>query len=260
MSLEKASFENKTVLVTGGANGIGYAIAEKFDRLGAKTVIVDIQREQGEEAAHKLNNAIFIQADVSRRDTIVKMTDQAVAEVKRIDILINNAGASKHTKAFDISEENWDFCVDLMYSGFFFCSQAIGKHMAASGGGVIINMASMNALLSLPGRVLYSSIKAAVVSMTKTLAAEWAACNIRVNAVSPGVTLTKLVSDTFESGHANMDSYLKRTPLNRLGSPQEIADACCYLASDQASFITGHNLVIDGGFSSYNWTDILHEN
>lgn len=252
------TFANKTVLVTGGANGIGYAVAEEFVRSGAQAIIVDINRDNGEEAAKKLGNAVFVQADVSRRQAIFEMAAQAVAASAsgKIDILINNAGVSRHMKAFDMTEDNWEFCVNLMYSGVFYCCQAVGKHMAETGGGVIVNMASMNALLSLPGRVLYSSCKAAVVSMTKTLAGEWAPYNIRVNAISPGVTMTKLVNDTFQAGLADKQSYLKRTPLNRLGAPEEIAAACSYLASERAGFITGHNLVIDGGFTSYNWTDL----
>jgi NAD(P)-dependent dehydrogenase (short-subunit alcohol dehydrogenase family) len=253
------SFEGKTVLITGGASGIGYEIADKYVKSGAMAIIVDINRQQGEASAKRLGNSVFIEADVSNKASIIDMAERAIAQTGSIDILVNNAGVARHKDALDIDQDNWEFCVNLMLSGVFYCSQAVGKHMVERGTGNIINIASMNGLITLPGRLAYSCCKSAVLSMTRILAAEWAPHRIRVNAVSPGVTMTKLMEDTIASGMANEELYVSRIPLGRLAVPQEIADACLFMTSEQAAYITGHNLVVDGGWSSYNWVDIQRQ-
>ena len=248
----------KTILITGGGSGIGFAIANKFSQAGASVIIADIHKEQGESAAKSLKNTHFIQADVSKKDEIVAMVEEAIHRVGKIDVLVNNAGIARHAKSLELSEENWQFSLNLMLSGVFYCSQAIGKHMVAHGGGNIINITSINSTIYIPGRLAYSCSKAAVLTMTKILAAEWAPYHIRVNAVSPGVTFTKLMEDAIESGMANETSYLSRIPLGRFAKPEEIADACFFISSDQAGYVTGNNLIVDGGWSSYNWIDIEH--
>ena len=250
---------NKTALITGGASGIGYAIAARFAESGARIILTDINRELGEKVEKSFGNARFIEADASRRSDILTTVEQAIEIAGKIDILVNNAGIVRHRNALDITPEIWEMNVNLMYSGVFYYMQEIGRHMIATGGGSIVNIASMNAELALPGRVAYSSCKAAVISMTRTLAAEWAPHRIRVNAVSPGITMTNLTEEAFKAGISDRQTYLSRIPLGRMAMPEEIAGACLFIASDEASYMTGHNLVVDGGWTSYNWTDIDHE-
>lgn len=253
------SDHRKTILITGGASGIGYAIARKYDAQGYRVIIADLDAAGGKQAAETLAHGLFIQTDASDKAAIDAMVEQAYGLVDHVDILVNNAGVARHMKSFDIPADNWESCISLMLSGVFYCTQAIGRKMAAAHGGNIINIASMNGSISLPGRLVYSCCKAAVLSMTKTLAAEWAPNRIRVNAVSPGVTLTKLAEKAMASGISNLDDYLSRIPLGRLAEPPEIADACYFLTSDEARYITGHNLVVDGGWTSYNWIDLPKE-
>lgn len=246
----------KIVLVTGGASGIGYAIAQKFAQSNNRVVIVDANRPLGEEAAGRIPGAVYRYADVSKEEQIRAMVEDTIASEGRIDVLVNNAGISRHARSFELSSEDWNLSIDLMLSGVFHCSQAVGRHMARQGGGNIVNIASINSTISIPGRLAYSCSKAAVLAMTRILASEWAADRIRVNAVSPGVTMTGLMEDSIRSGLADERAYLSRIPLGRFAAPEEIADACCFVTSDQAGYMTGNNLVIDGGWTAYHWTDI----
>lgn len=253
------SFSDKTVLITGGAQGIGLALGKAFSEKGAKVLLVDINEQEGQKAAEEIANTTFIKGDVSSKKGVLAMAEQAFAAAGHVDILINNAGISRHMSSFDMTEEAWEASLGLMLSGVFYCCQTFGKHMAEQGGGNIINMTSINTVSRIPGRLAYSCSKTAVLAMTQILAAEWAEHRIRVNAVSPGVTQTKMVEDSIRSGLADPERYLSRIPAGRLARPEEIADACLFIASDQAGYITGNNLIVDGGWTSYHWVDIKHE-
>lgn len=247
---------NKTVLITGGAMGLGYAIARKFAAEGARVAIADIDRDKGRETADALPGVIFIEADASDRDSILHMVEETEKRFGTLDVLVNNAGVSKIGESLHVSREDWELSINLMFSGVFYCCQAAGNVMVRQGGGSILNIASIHSTISIPGRLAYGCSKAAVHHMTKVLAAEWAPYRIRVNTISPGAVMTPMTERTIRDGEARLSDYTCRIPLGRLAKPEEIADACVFLASDAAAYITGNNLFVDGGWTSYHWTDL----
>ncbi len=248
----------RVVIVTGAGSGIGYSIAKKFDNQGDLVVIAEWDVIKGAQAAESLTHSCFIQTDVSLRSSVDKMISEVVDRFGKIDVLVNNAGISRHQNSLELEEERWKQSIDVMLNGVFYCSQSTGREMIKTGGGNIINITSINSTIFIPGRLGYSCAKSAVLTMTKILAAEWAPYQIRVNAISPGVTVTPLMENMVKSGVVNEDIYLSRIPMGRFAQPEEIAESCFFIASEKAAYITGNNLIVDGGWTSYNWTDIEH--
>jgi NAD(P)-dependent dehydrogenase (short-subunit alcohol dehydrogenase family) len=159
--------------------------------------------------------------------------------------------------SLDFPEDQWRRSLDVMTTGVFFCCQTFGRQMIESGGGAIVNIASMNATVAFPMRLAYNAAKAAVVQMTEVLAIEWAEHAIRVNAIGPGVTRTELVDKAIRDGFVNEKAYVERTPMKRLGRPDEIAKAALFLASEEdSSFVTGHFLVVDGGWTAFGYVTV----
>lgn len=249
----------KVAIVTGAGSGIGKGIAARLAEDGFTVVISDRNEQAGREAAGQMPKSRFIFADVADKRSVDRLFGQVAEQLGRIDVLVNNAGISRHRESLRLSVEDWTDSIDVMLHGVFYCSQAAGQAMVSRGGGAIVNIASINSVISIPGRLGYSCAKSAVLAMTRILAAEWAPYRIRVNALSPGVTRTPLMEESVRSGMADEQSYLSRIPLGRLAEVEEIAAAAAFLVSDQASYITGNNLIVDGGWTSYHWTDLNHE-
>lgn len=246
----------QVVFNTGAAKGIGRAMSHAFARHGARLMLFDL-----DEAGLHLARAELLQQypDLEVDIVMASITDdvaveramaQTVERFGRIDVLLNNAGISMNKPSLEVTAQEWRRTIDIDLSGVFFCSQAAAKRMVEQGGGVILSTASMFGLISAARRAAYCASKAAVVSLCKTLAVEWAPHNIRVNAICPGYIQTALVEDLIERGALDAQRITQRTPLNRLGSPDEIAEMALFLASDAAAFITGHAMVADGGFTA----------
>ena len=244
----------RAVLNTGGAKGIGYAMAQSFARHGAHLLLMDMDTHALVEAAAKLR-AEFPEVRVETHTGSV--TDEADVEAAcaacegafgSIDILLTNAGISMNRPSTDLTLDEWRRAIDVNLTGTFICAQAAAKRMIAQGGGVILNTASMWGLAASPRRAAYCAAKAGVISLTETLAGEWAQHGIRVNAICPGYIRTALTDELIGNGKLDLPAIEARTPMGRMGTPEEVAEMAVYLASDAAVFITGHAHLSDGGF------------
>ena len=240
----------KVVIVTGGASGLGEAMARGFASQGAVVVIADIQEEQAQDLAQKLTKkgarASAVRLDVRSQDSISKMVDFALENFGRIDVLCNNAGVNVRKLAVDVTNSDWDKVMDVNLKGMFFCAQAVGKIMIRQHSGKIINTASVSAVLGHPKRAIYASAKGGVLLMTKVLANEWAPYNINVNAIGPGFVRTPLTEAMISQPGAE-EGMLVRIPLGRLAVPKDVVGPVLFLASSLADYITGQLILIDGG-------------
>lgn len=246
--------KDKVVLVTGGAAGIGKATALRFAEEGAKVVICDLNEEAGKETLLLLGpDAVFSKVNVADRQFVQAWIDSIVATFKRIDVLVNNAGILRDGQLIkfkegqlvgQMSETDFDAVISVNLKGVFNCTQAVAPVMAKQGGGVILNATSIVGLDGNFGQTNYVATKAGVIGMTKVWSRELGKFGIRVNAVAPGFTATEMVTAMPEK---ILDGMKARTPLGRLGEPRDIANAYLFLASDEASFITGETLRVDGG-------------
>ncbi|MFL5005085.1 MAG: SDR family NAD(P)-dependent oxidoreductase, partial [Microvirga sp.] len=233
--------KDKVAVVTGAAQGIGLAIAERFAREGAKVTIGDINVEKGEAAAAKLGaGALFHQADVGYRDQAEGLIARAVAAFGRLDILVNNAGITHNADFLDLAEDDYDRVLRTNLKSVFLCGQAAARRMVAQGGGgTIINMASVNARLAIPNQVPYGASKGAINQLTRVMAVGLAPHRIRVNAIGPGTIMTDLARDSVLRNETATRMVMSRTPIGRFGEPDEVAWVALFLASDDASYITG---------------------
>jgi len=246
--------KDKVVLVTGGAAGIGKATAMRFAEEGARVVICDVNEAAGEETRRQLGEAAaFYKVNVASRADVQKWIDDVAAKYGRIDVLVNNAGVLRDGLLIkfkegqltgQMAEADFDFVVSVNLKGVFNCTQAVAPVMAKQGGGVILNATSVVGLDGNFGQTNYVATKSAVIGMTKVWSRELGRFGIRVNAVAPGFTATEMVTRMPEK---ILDGMKARTPLGRLGDPRDIANAYLFLASDEASFITGETLRVDGG-------------
>ncbi len=244
--------KGKLVVITGGARGIGFAIAEKLAEEGARIIIADINRDQAEEAQAKLRAAgtecHAYRVDVSKVDEIETFFTQLNTAFGGIDILINNAGIQIRNPSMDFLEKDWDLLMGINLKAVFFCSQQAARIMRGKGG-VIVNISSGTSTQTTPGRAPYVISKAGVNALTAVLAAEWAKENIRVNAVAPGWILTDMVKEGMRLGVVSNKQLMAAIPFKRLASTSEIADSVVYLASENSSYVTGQTLFVDGGWS-----------
>jgi len=243
------SLEGRVAIVTGASRGIGKAIAETLARRGADLVIADINDEIALATAKEISSetgqkTIVVQVDVSSFESAKTMVDKSLAEFGRIDILVNNAGVTRDNLIMRITEEDWDFVLNINLKGAFNCSKAAIRPMMKQRYGRIINISSVSGLAGQAGQTNYSASKAGLVGFTKALAREVASRNITVNAVAPGFVPTALTVNLPEELKEWM---LKVTPLGRMGKPEEIAYAVAFFASDESAFITGQVLSVDGG-------------
>ena len=241
--------KEKVALVTGGASGIGAAVAGRFAEEGALIAIGDVNPQGAEEVAGQIRKrggkAVFYQLDVRRRDEVNKTIDQVVQEFGRLDILINNAGVTSDNLAARMSEEEWNLVMDVNLKGKFLCSQAAYRPMRKQRYGKIVNTASVVVRGNM-GQANYTSSKAGVIGLTRTLALEYARSNINVNCVAPGFIDTPMSADVPQKAK---ELALERIPLKRTGAPEEVADLHLFLSSDEANYITGQVIFIDGGAS-----------
>lgn len=243
--------ETKKSIITGSARGIGKAIARKFLQEGAHVFLVDNQEErlmQTKEELASLGGEVYAYvADVSQKAQVQSLMEAIMKTWGEIDVLVNNAGIAIVENFLNLTEENWDRTLAVNLKSMFLVSQLVAKEMIQKGrGGAIVNMASTNGLVGEAGLAHYNASKAGVVLLTKTLAIELAPHNIRVNCVCPGFIKTELAGEAgFDE--AFIAEYVKKIPLNRHGKPEEVANVFAFLASDEASFMTGASVVIDGG-------------
>lgn len=246
--------KDKVCLITGGAAGIGKATALRFSQEGAKVVICDVSQEAGDELLPLLGpEASFSIVNVVDRDAVQEWINTTIEKYGHIDVLVNNAGVTRDSLLVkykdgqvvsQMSQEAWDFVVDVNLKGVFNCTQAVVPSMIENGGGVIINASSVVGLYGNFGQTNYVATKAGVIGMTKVWARELGRHKIRVNAVAPGFILTEMVKKMPEKVLANMQEH---TPIGRLGEPEDIANAFLWLASDEASFVHGTTISVDGG-------------
>ncbi|AEV18485.1 MULTISPECIES: SDR family NAD(P)-dependent oxidoreductase [Geobacillus] len=241
------SIEQKTAIVTGGANGIGKAIARAFAKQGANVVIIDRDIQNGEAFAAQLQSdgfeAIFVAADVRKVDDIERFVQEAAGRFGRIDYLINNAGVSRWKSPYELTVEEWDDVLSTNLRSAFFASREAAKYMRRNAkGGAIVNIASTRALMSEPNSEAYAASKGGLVALTHALAVSFADDRIRVNCISPGWIETGDYGQLRDIDH-------RQHPAGRVGKPDDIARACLYLCDEENDFITGVNLVIDGGMT-----------
>ncbi|MCL7413985.1 MAG: 3-oxoacyl-ACP reductase FabG [ANME-2 cluster archaeon] len=239
--------KNKVVIITGAGSGIGKETALLFEKEGAKVVVADMNEKTGEETVAEIKKngeGFFVQLDVSDREQSKQMVKTTLEKYGRIDVLINNAGIVQDAFLSKMTEEQWDKVIDINLTGVFNCTQAVVEAMMNQGNGVIINASSIVGLNGNVGQVNYAATKAGLIGMTKTLAKELGKKGIRVNAVAPGFITTPMTSNVPEK---ILEMMKEKTPLRRLGEPKDIANAYLYLASDEANFVNGAVLCVDGG-------------
>jgi 3-oxoacyl-[acyl-carrier protein] reductase len=246
--------KDKVAIITGSANGIGRATALTFAREGAKVTVADINEEGGKKVAAEISGnggaAIFARVNVADPQQVNQMVAAAINAFGKIDILINNAGILADARLVKMELEQWQRVIDVNLKGVFLCGQAVAKVMEEQGaGGVILNAASVVGLYGNFGQSNYVAAKAGLIGMTKTWARELGRKGIRVNAVAPGFIATEMVQAMPEKIIAMMK---EKTPLQRMGTPEDIANAYLFLASDEAGFITGTVLSVDGGVVIYS--------
>jgi 3-oxoacyl-[acyl-carrier protein] reductase len=251
-------FTGKAVLVTGAGRGIGQAIALGFAREGALVAVNAAHLATAEETAALIRQAggtaIAIEANVADEEQVNEMVDRVVRELGAIDVLVNNAGVSQPIMPLiEQSTADWDRVIDINLRGTYLCSKSAARNMIERKTGKIVNIASIAGLTGPQMRTAYAPSKAATVNLTMVLAVELAKHNINVNAVAPGYVLTDLVKNFVQQGKVNEDAVLKRTPLGRMSTPEDIAEATLFLASAAAKNITGINLPVDAGWTANGW-------
>lgn len=244
-------FKDQVVVITGAGRGIGFALAERFAQEGAQVVIAEIDTETGAAAAAKLKGT-FEQLDVRDAKAVARVVSSIQAKHGRIDVWVNNAGIAHKGMAVDVEPEDWDADIGVMLSGAFYCAHHVGKIMLEQGHGAMVNVASVNGLFAQKARAPYCSAKAGLIMLTKVLASEWGERGVRVNAVAPGVVMTDLVQEGIDQGIVTEQAYLSRIPMGRLGNLNEVVEAVTFLASSEASFVTGEVLRVDGGWTAYH--------
>jgi len=245
----------KIAIVTGASQGIGLACAERLVREGARVMLVDIRPEVELAAASLGDAARAYRADVGIKVEVDAMIAATLAAFGRIDILINNAGVTHAAEFLDLHEDDFDRVLRINLKSMFLCSQAAARDMVARGeGGCIINMSSVNAELTIPNQVPYVISKGGVNQLTRVAAIALAQYDIRVNAIGPGTILTELAKKAVLGSPEARHTILSRTPLGRCGEPEEVASIAAFLASDDASYMTGQTLYADGGRMALNYT------
>lgn len=242
--------ENKVAIITGAGSGIGREVARLFAQEGAGVVLTGRTKEKIDNVCEEIikegGKAICVPGDVTNREDMKNAVNEAIRSFGRIDILINNAGINQDALVSRMSEEQWDNVIEVDLNGAFNCIQAVLGTMLNQGRGVIISASSISGIYGNIGQTNYSAAKAGLIGLTKTLAKELGKKGIRVNAVAPGFTVTPMTSRVPEK---ILEIMKEKTPLNRLGEPRDIAQAYLYLASDEARFVNGAVLCVDGGLT-----------
>ncbi|MDP3700390.1 MAG: SDR family oxidoreductase [Hylemonella sp.] len=243
----------RVCIVTGGAQGIGKACARRFAREGAPVVIADIADARGQALAKELG-ALYVHCDVGDKGQVDALVARCLAAHGRIDVLVNNAGIFKAADFLDVSEADFDAVLRINLKGAFLMGQAVARVMAQAGRGAIVNMSSVNGVLAIPTIASYNVSKGGINQLTRAMALALADRGIRVNAVAPGTIATELAAQAVLTSEEAKTRILGRTPMKRLGEPEEIAEAVAWLSSDAASYITGEIVTVDGGRMALNYT------
>ncbi len=243
--------QDKVALVTGGSSGIGRATALKFAARSAKVVIADLNFEGGEGTVRSIKNAggeaIFVRADVALATEVEALVSQAVQVYGRLDAAFNNAGISIEGRVHEVSEEEWDRLLGINLKGVWLCMKYELIQMLKQGSGAIVNMSSIWGLVGMTGEAPYVASKHGVSGLTKAGALDYAGEGIRVNEVCPGLIHTPMTANTL-GDPVRRERVVSKEPIGRPGTPEEVAEAVVWLCSDAASFVTGHSLVVDGGY------------
>ncbi len=248
------TFAGKVALITGAGSGIGRASAMSFARAGARVIVSDIVRTGGEETVGMIEatggEATFVQTDVTKASNVSALVARAVERYGRLDCAHNNAGVIALGNIVDCTEDDWDRVINVNLKGVWLCLKHEIPQMIAQGGGAIVNTASIAGLSGTGGAVVYGASKHGVVSLTKSAARTYASAGVRVNAVCPGYVDTPMADYIFERSPGAEEQITARHAVGRIGAPDEIAAAVLWLCSDAATFVTGHPMVVDGGYLS----------
>jgi NAD(P)-dependent dehydrogenase (short-subunit alcohol dehydrogenase family) len=251
MAYQGFDLTGKTAVVIGGTSGIGRAIGRGLAEAGADVVPTSRRAEQVAQTAQEIRElgrrSLEAVSDVSDKSSLEQVLAKCIAEFGKVDILVNSAGKTRRTPTIDVSEAEWNDILDTNVTGTLRACQVFGRHMLERGYGRIVNIASLSTFVALYEVAAYSASKAAVAMLTKSLAIEWAARGVNVNAIAPGVFRTALNTKLLDETERGRE-FLTRTPMKRFGNVEELAGAGVFLCSDAASFITGEVLVVDGGF------------
>jgi NAD(P)-dependent dehydrogenase (short-subunit alcohol dehydrogenase family) len=247
--LAEGSLAGRVALVTGGGSGLGRAMALELGRLGAKVAVLGRRRHVLEETVAQLDDGVVVPADVRDPNAVADAFDVAEAELGPITTLVNNAAGNFHVRAEELSPNGWRAVVGIVLDGTFYCSRELARRVIERGGdnAQIVNIVASYAWTGGPGTVHSAAAKAGVVNLTRTLAVEWAPHGIRVNAISPGPVDTAETRERLWPTEEMRERVVARIPLARFGTEREIANACAYLASDYAAYVTGNVLSVDGG-------------
>ena len=250
-------FARQAAIVTGAAGGIGLACAKRLAAEGAWVILADVDAEKGAAAVKAIEAegraAYFVRTDVGDARQAGALIDAALEWAGRLDVLVNNAGILRSSDFLDLSEADFDAVIRVNLKGSFLVGQAAARAMAARGGGAIVNVSSINAVVALPQQTAYVTSKGGINQLTKTMALALAPHKIRVNAIGPGSIATEMVQQVM-GDEAAKRTLMSRTPLGRLGTPDEVAAVVAFLASEDASYITGEILYADGGRLALNYT------
>ena len=247
---------DRVAIVTGGALGIGGATARRLAEEGAKVLVVDVDADaagRNVDAIRALGGiAEALHSDVGTEDGVRAMVDRAVSQWNQLDIVVNNAYAGvggPRVAAIGVTEESWDRSMDIGLKAMFRAARYAVPHMRQAGGGSLVNLSSVHGLLGAPGSLVYETLKAGVIGLTRQLAVEYGPDGIRVNAICPGHIVTERLEEMWRDHQDTLRFFVEQYPIRRTGKPVDIANAIVFLCSDEASFITGHALVVDGGLS-----------
>jgi len=255
--MEKSTINEKVVVITGAAGGLGLAIGRGFAQAGARVILTDIDTAAGEDTAEKQRQAglqvHFLPLDVRDPAQSAALVPRLVEVYGRLDVWVNNASVNHKGPAEGLAISKWQQSLNVILSGAFYCAQAAGQQMLAQGSGVIVNIASVNGYQYIEGRLAPSVSTAGLIMLTEALGIEWAGRGVRVVGVSPVMELTDRVSKRNAESATTLEAYKRRTPMHRLGTVEEIAEAVLFLASDEASYITGETLRVDGGWVAYQF-------